>query len=417
MTAISSATARHNSEGRLPFEILAQDRQSAARLTRFVTDHGAVETPVFMPVGTHGVVKTLTPAELADSQAQIILGNTYHLYLRPGLDVIGAAGGLHRFNAWPKPILTDSGGFQVFSLAHLGKLTDDGITFRSHIDGSEHFLSPEKAMEIQSTLGADICMAFDECTPYPCDYPAAQRAMQHTHDWAIRSEAHFRRQSPQYGYRQFLFGIVQGSVYPDLRENSIAFLRKLAFDGYAVGGLAVGEPKEQMFALLSQIAPQLPEDRPRYLMGVGKPEDIVQAIALGIDMFDCVLPSRNARNGTLYTWQGRIVLKQTRYRLDFQPPDETCSCYTCRNFSRAYLRHLFMNGEMTGLRLNTLHNIHFFLELTARARAEIRAGSFGPWKDAFLASYPVESDHAADNQFRREERRRKHLSGNDVGSA
>ena len=399
--------------GRLNFQVLATDPDSLARACRFETDHGVVETPIFMPVGTHGVVKTLTPAELDDCSAQIILGNTYHLYLRPGLEVIEAAGGLHRFNSWKKPILTDSGGFQVFSLSHLGKITDDDITFRSHIDGSQHVLSPEISMEIQNSLGSDIIMAFDECTPFPCSYENAQKSLIRTHSWEQRSKNHFGNLKPRYGHRQFLFGIVQGSIYEDLRAQSVEELAKMDFDGYAIGGLAVGEPKEKMFDMISYVSPMLPRNRPHYLMGVGKPEDIIQAIERGIDMFDCVLPTRNARNGTLYTRQGRVVLKQSQYRMDFSPPDENCDCYTCRNFSRAYLRHLYMNGEMTGLRLNTLHNIHFFLELTAKARRAILEGNFTEWKKEFFKFYPIEDDHWEVNTVRREERRKKHLEEND----
>ncbi|MCD6206144.1 MAG: tRNA guanosine(34) transglycosylase Tgt [Candidatus Marinimicrobia bacterium] len=398
--------------GRLKFRVLASDKDSLARACRFETDHGTIETPIFMPVGTHGVVKTLTPKELKESSAQIILGNTYHLYLRPGLEVIESAGGLHCFSAWDRPILTDSGGFQVFSLSHLGKITDDDITFRSHIDGSQHVLSPEISMKIQNSLGSDIIMAFDECTPFPCGYEDAAKSLERTHNWEKRSRDYFEKLKPRYGHRQFLFGIVQGSVYRDLRAKSVEYLSKLDFDGYAIGGLAVGEPKEEMFDMLSFVSPMLPPDRPHYLMGVGKPEDIIQAVERGIDMFDCVLPTRNARNGTLYTRKGRVILKQSRYRMDFSPPDETCDCYTCRNFSRAYLRHLFMNGEMTGLRLNTLHNIHFFLELTARARAAIKEGTFSAWKREFFKYYPIEDDHWQVNTLRREERRRKHLKNN-----
>jgi len=396
------------------YTILAKDPESLARAGCFTTDHGQIETPVFMPVGTHGVVKTLTPAELEECRAQLILGNTYHLYLRPGLEVIEAAGGLHRLIAWEKPILTDSGGFQVFSLAHLGKISDQGITFRSHIDGSQHTLSPEVSIEIQNRLGSDILMVLDECTSFPCSYKSASKSLERTHHWEERSRDRFASLKSKYGNTQALFGIVQGSVYSDLRTKSIEFLKGLDFDGYAVGGLAVGEPKEQMFDLLTGISPQLPEDKPHYLMGVGKPEDLIRAIELGMDMFDCVLPSRNGRNGVLYTWQGRIVLKQANYRLDFAPPDENCQCYTCRNFSRAYLRHLYLNGEMTGLRLNTLHNVHFFLELVARARAAIVAGNFFQWKREFLQSYPVEPDHWEENNLRREERRRKHLAENQA---
>ncbi len=405
-------TQEIHTHGRLKFQILAKDPDSLARATRFQTDHGVVETPIFMPVGTHGVVKTLTPAELDDCRAQIILGNTYHLYLRPGLEVIEAAGGLHKFNSWNKPILTDSGGFQVYSLSHLGKITDIDITFRSHIDGTQYTLSPEISMDIQNSLGSDIVMAFDECTPYPCDYETAAKSLIRTYNWERRSKEHFDKSKPRYGHQQFLFGIIQGSVYQDLRAKSIDDLSQLDFDGYAIGGLAVGEPKAKMFEMLSFISPLLPESHPHYLMGVGKPEDIILGIERGIDMFDCVLPTRNARNGTLYTWQGRVVLKQSRYKLDFNPPDEKCDCYTCRNFSRAYLRHLFMNGEMTGLRLNTLHNIHFFLDMISKARTAIRGGNFSEWKQEFFQYYPVEDDHWEVNTARREERRQKHLTEN-----
>ncbi len=395
------------------FKITSKDRSTLARTCSFETDHGKIETPIFMPVGTHGIVKALTPAELDDCSAQIILGNTYHLYLRPGLDVIEGAGGLHKLISWQKPILTDSGGYQVFSLSHLGKVTEREVTFRSHIDGSLHKLSPEVSMDIQRKLGSDIVMSFDECTPYPCEYEAAKVSLHRTHEWEKRSKEHFEGLSPLYGHKQSLFGIVQGSTYLDLRQKSIEELGKLDFDGYAVGGLAVGEPKEQMFTILKEITPDLPENKPHYLMGVGKPEDIVRAIELGIDMFDCVLPSRNGRNGTLYTWNGRVVLKQTKYKMDYSPPDESCNCYTCRNFSKAYLRHLYMNGEMTGLRLNTLHNIHFFLELTSRIREAIKKGIFSELKEQFFSSYPIEADHWEENRKRREERKRKHLEENN----
>ena len=411
---MQSDTTEH---GKLKFRLLARDPNSLARATRFQTDHGVIETPVFMPVGTHGVVKTLTPAELADAATQIILGNTYHLYMRPGLEVIEAAGGLHAFNSWNKPILTDSGGFQVFSLSHLGKITDNDITFRSHIDGTQYTLSPEISMDIQNSLGSDIVMAFDECTSYPCDYETAAKSLVRTHKWERRSKEHFEKSTSRYSHQQFLFGIIQGSVYRDLRAQSVAELGKLNFDGYAIGGLAVGEPKDKMFGMLSYVSPLLPEYCPHYLMGVGKPEDIILSIERGMDMFDCVLPTRNARNGTLYTWQGRVILKQSKYRMDFGPADEQCDCYTCRNFSRAYLRHLFMNGEMTGLRLNTLHNIHFFLDLTTKAREAIQAGRFTEWKKEFFRHYPVEKDHWEVNTVRREERRQKHLEENQQQSA
>jgi queuine tRNA-ribosyltransferase len=409
---IENSTNNNKTYGKMKFRILAKDTESLARACRYETEHGIIETPIFMPVGTHGVVKTLTPAELNDCKAQIILGNTYHLYLRPGLEVIEAGGGLHKFINWSQPILTDSGGFQVFSLAHLGKMTENDITFRSHIDGSQHKLSPEISMEIQNSLGSDIVMAFDECTPFPCDYDYAAKSLERTYRWEQRSREHFEKLTPRYGHRQFLFGIVQGSVYPDLRAKSVEILTKLDFDGYAVGGLAVGEPKEKMFELLSLVSPLLPEQKPRYLMGVGKPEDIIRGIEMGIDMFDCVLPTRNARNGTLYTRNGRVILKQSRYKMDFNPPDESCSCYTCRNFSRAYLRHLYLNGEMTGLRLNTLHNIHFFLEVVHRARESILSGKFLKWKQDFFSLYPIEDDHWEENTKRRAERRKKHIHEN-----
>lgn len=416
-SANNSQVEPQATKSRLPFEIINKDRITQARAGIFRTDHGTVETPIFMPVGTHGVVKALTPAELEENGVQIILGNTYHLYLRPGLEVIQKGGGLHRLAAWSKPILTDSGGFQVFSLSHLGKISDEKIVFRSHIDGAELALSPEISMDIQNVLGADIVMAFDECTSFPCSHDEAQAALRRTHIWERRSREYFERLQPLYGHRQYLFGIIQGSIYPDLRAESVRVLTALDFSGYAIGGLAVGEPKEQMFTTLAQTAPLLPEMKPRYLMGVGKPEDILRAIALGVDMFDCVLPTRNARNGTLFTWQGRIVLKQAQYRLDFAPPDPNCSCYICRNFSRAYLRHLFMNGDITGLRLNTVHNIHFFLELVKVARQQIVQGQYDAWLRKFLENYPVEADHAEENQLRRAERRRKHIAENDVGNS
>lgn len=399
--------------GRIKFSVFKKDIKTLGRAGKFITDHGPVETPIFMPVGTHGVVKALTPSDLDDCEAQIILGNTYHLYLRPGLEVIEGAGGLHKFNAWNKPILTDSGGFQVFSLSHLGKITDDDITFRSHIDGSPHTLSPEISMEIQNTLGSDIVMAFDECTPYPCDKETAEKSLKRTHAWERRSKEHFDKLKPKYGHKQFLFGIVQGSVYPDLRQKSVEALTDMDFDGYAVGGLAVGEPKEKMNKMLDLVTPLLPENRPHYLMGVGKPEDIIHGIERGIDMFDCVLPTRNARNGTLYTWNGRVILKNNKYRMDYSPLDENCKCYTCQNFSKSYLRHLFKIGDITGLRLNSLHNIHFFIELTKKAREALINGTFESFRNEFYARYPIEKDHWELNTVRREERRKKHINENN----
>jgi len=396
----------------MEFIIEKQSKNTKARACRIITDHGEIKTPTFMPVGTYGVVKTLTPVELENADAQIILGNTYHLYLRPGIEIIKKAGGLHRFISWHKPILTDSGGFQVFSLSHLSKINDNEVIFRSHIDGSEHIFSPEKSIRIQRELGPDIIMAFDECTPYPCDYEYAEKALKRTYNWEIRSYEEFIKTEPLYNHKQYIFGIIQGSVYEDLRLRSIEELTKIDFDGFAIGGLAVGEPKETMFNLLKKITPLLPESKPKYLMGVGKPEDIVRVIDMGIDIFDCVLPTRNARNGTLYTQSGRVVLKQSRYKEDFNPPDPNCKCYTCKNFSKAFLRHLFMIGDMTGLRLNTIHNIHYFLELTKSARQAILEDRFDRWKENFFKNYPVEKDHYLENQKRREERRKKHI--NDI---
>lgn len=398
--------------GRIQFSVYKKDKNTLARAGRFITDHGEVETPIFMPVGTNGVVKTLTPKELKESLAQIILGNTYHLYLRPGLDVIEGAGGLHKFNSWDRPILTDSGGFQVFSLSHLSKMTEDSITFASHIDGSRHKLSPEISMEIQNTLGSDIVMAFDECTSYPCDFETAKKSLELTHKWETRSKVHFDKLQPKYGHKQFLFGIIQGSVFPELRKESVEYLSSLDFDGYAIGGLAVGEPKSVKNEVIDIVSPLLPEDKPHYLMGVGKPEDIISGIQQGIDMFDCVLPTRNARNGTLYTWNGKIVIKNAKYRMDYSPLDENCDCYTCQNFSKAYLRHLFKIGDMTGLRLNTLHNIHFFLELTAKAREALMEDRFSEFLENFYKNYPVEKDHWKENTIKREERRVQHMQNN-----
>jgi queuine tRNA-ribosyltransferase len=384
-----------------------------ARAGQIETAHGVIQTPIFMPVGTLGTVKGVHQRELAeDIRAQIILGNTYHLYLRPGLEVIEGAGGLHQFNSWDRPILTDSGGFQVFSLSHLGKVTEEAITFRSHIDGSLHKLSPEISMDIQHTLGSDIVMAFDECTSYPCDYETAKKSLELTHRWETRSIKYFDTLQPKYGHRQFLFGIVQGSVFADLRKESVAYLSQLDFDGYAIGGLAVGEPKSVKNEIIEIVSPLLPENKPHYLMGVGKPEDIISGIERGIDMFDCVLPTRNARNGTLYTWQGRVNIKNAQYRMDYSPVDENCDCYTCRNFSRSYLRHLYKIGDMTGLRLNTIHNIHFFLELTAKAREALMGNRFKEFRENFYESYPIEGDHWKINTIRREERREKHLENN-----
>ncbi|HDR05036.1 MAG TPA: tRNA guanosine(34) transglycosylase Tgt [Candidatus Marinimicrobia bacterium] len=387
-----------------------QKESDGARAALLETDHGKIESPVFMPVGTHATVKALSNRDLEICQAQIILGNTYHLYLRPGMDLMRKAGGLHSFMNWHKPILTDSGGFQVFSLAHLRKIKGDSITFRSHIDGSLHHFSPQHSIEIQRDLGSDIVMAFDECTPYPCSREQARHSLELTHRWEKASLEYFHESKARYGHSQALFAIVQGSVYEDLRTESVQFLSELSFDGYAIGGLAVGEPKAELLHLTAFTAKQLPKDKPRYLMGVGKPEDIVEAIARGVDMMDCVLPTRNARNGSLYTWAGKMNIKKAEFRDDFRPLDENCTCYTCQNHSRAYLHHLYRGKEISGLYLNSLHNIHFFLELTRKARQAILRGQFGLFYNDFRSHYPIEADHSEVNILHREKRRERHLT-------
>ncbi len=339
--------------------------------------HGNVETPAFMPVGTYGTVKAMSPAELRDVGAQIVLGNTFHLWLRPGLEVVAAHGGLHRFMGWDGPILTDSGGFQVFSLGALRKISEEGVKFQSPVNGDKCFLSPEESMHIQKVLNSDIAMIFDECTPYPADEKTAGVSMRLSLRWAERSKRAHE------GNANALFGIVQGGMHEHLRDESLTGLTGIGFDGYAIGGLSVGEPKEDMLRILQHTAPQLPQDKPRYLMGVGTPEDIVAAVAQGIDMFDCVMPTRNARNGMLFTRHGDIKIKNAQYRLDPRPLDEQCACYTCRNFTRAYLHHLNRLNEILGARLNTLHNLHYYQELMSGIRAAIAAGRF----DEFAASF------------------------------
>ena len=347
------------------------------------TPHGSLETPAFMPVGTQATVKTLSPHELSALGAQMILANAYHLYLRPGPELIARMGGLHRFMCWPGAILTDSGGFQVFSLAHLRRIGDDGVTFRSHIDGSEHYLSPERVMEIEELLGADIAMAFDECVAYPCSRDEAQGAMRRTHRWAERCLAVHQRPD------QALFGIVQGGMYADLREESARAIASMGFPGIAIGGLSVGEPKELTWPLLERVTALLPADKPRYLMGVGSPEDLLAAVERGVDMMDCVLPTRIARNGALFTPTGRMNIRNEQYKEDERPPVEGCECYTCQHFSRAYLRHLFKAGEILGLRLASIHNVGFLLSLMERIRETISAGTFGAFRDDFLARFQV----------------------------
>ncbi|MCB1888649.1 MAG: tRNA guanosine(34) transglycosylase Tgt [Rhodocyclaceae bacterium] len=361
----------------MKFELLSHD--GAARRGRLTLTHGVVETPVFMPVGTYGTVKAMTPTALDEIGAQICLGNTFHLWLRPGMEVIDAHGGLHGFMQWPKPILTDSGGFQVFSLGALRKISEEGVHFASPIDGARLFLTPELSMAIQTRLNADVVMIFDECTPYPASHDAAAESMRLSLRWARRSRDEFDR----LGNTNALFGIVQGGMYEDLRDESLAGLADVGFDGFAIGGLSVGEPKDDMRRILAHTAPRLPDARPRYLMGVGTPEDIVASVAAGIDMFDCVMPTRNARNGWLFTRHGNIKIKNAVHRHDTNPLDPSCTCYTCSRFSRAYLHHLHRTGEMLGSMLNTIHNLHYYQTLMAEIREAIAGGSF----DAFRADF------------------------------
>nr|WP_173085604.1 tRNA guanosine(34) transglycosylase Tgt [Fundidesulfovibrio magnetotacticus] len=359
------------------FSIHATDGQ--ARLGELHTAHGIVRTPAFMPVGTVGTVKSLCPQDLRDAGSQIILGNTYHLYLRPGDELVARRGGLHRFMRWDGPILTDSGGFQVFSLSGLRKLTPDGVEFRSHIDGSKHLFTPEKVLDIQRNLGSDVMMVLDECVPYGADHAYTLKSLDLTHAWAARS-----RENHAPGRNgQLLFGIVQGGFFKDLRERSAEAVCSMDFEGHAIGGLSVGESTAEMYDLLAHTAPLLPAHKPRYLMGVGKPLDILEGIEHGVDMFDCVLPTRNARNGTLYTSQGQVNIKRAQYREDDEPLDPACSCYTCRNFSRAYLRHLYVAKELLSYRLNTIHNVRFFLDLAAGAREAVAHGRFEVYKARF----------------------------------
>jgi queuine tRNA-ribosyltransferase len=366
----------------LEITISGKAKDSKARAGFFETDHGTVETPIFMPVGTQGTVKAVNQNYLEkDIQAQIVLSNTYHLYLRPGTEVLEKAGGLHKFMNWKKPILTDSGGYQVFSLTELRKLKPDGVEFRSHLDGSKHFFTPEKVIGIERSIGSDIMMVLDECTPYPCDYDYAVKSTKLTSDWAALNKEAFCKTNPLYGHKQFLFGIIQGSVYKDLREKSALELNKLDFDGYAIGGLAVGEPTEMMYDLIDFTTDFMKEDRPRYLMGVGRPENILEAIERGVDMFDCVMPTRNARNSYLFTSKGILAMRNAQYKDDFSEIDERCECYTCRNYSRAYLRHLFIAGEILALELASIHNLHFYLDLVREARKMIIDGNFREWKN------------------------------------
>ena len=367
------------------FKLEATENGSKARAGKIVTSHGEIPTPIFMPVGTQGTVKAVNQKILAeDIKAPIILGNTYHLYLRPGTKILQKAGGLHRFMNWENSILTDSGGFQIFSLNELRKLKEDGVEFKSHLDGSKHFFTPEKVIEIQRIIGSDIMMPLDECTPYPCDYDYAKNSTELTSRWAILNKKAFEKIKPMYGYEQALFGIVQGSVYKDLREKSARDLIDLNFDGYSIGGLAVGEPAETMYEIVDFTTEILPENKPRYLMGVGRPENILEAIERGVDMFDCVMPTRNARNAYLFTSEGTVSIRNARYKDDFSPLDPNCDCYTCRNFSKAYLRHLYIAKEILALELGTIHNLTFYLNLVKTAREKILKNTFSLWKNKII---------------------------------
>jgi queuine tRNA-ribosyltransferase len=380
------------------FELASKDRESKARRGRLTTAHGAIDTPAFMPVGTQGSVKGVSPRELRELNAQIILGNTYHLFVRPGLDVIAHFSGLHNFMSWDGPILTDSGGFQIFSLAKLRKITEEGVEFQNHLDGARAFISPEIAMEIQAALGGDIAMVLDECVPYPCEYEYAAKSAEMTTRWARRCREWKRRngQTAKGGLtdspvRRFadsmLFGIVQGGTFDDLRRESAQAMVAIDFDGYAIGGVSVGEPEAEMMRAIESVEPFLPADRPRYAMGLGTPPQLLEMIARGMDMFDCVLPTRLARNGTAFTAAGTLNLKNAEFALDKGPIEENCACSACCEFTRGYIRHLIKAEEILGLRLVTLHNLHFYLNLMGRARTEIERGTFDQFRKAFVAEY------------------------------
>jgi len=377
------------------FQLIKKDLLTSARLGKMMTSHGVVETPTFMPVGTQGTVKSLRPEDIQSCGAQIILGNTYHLYLRPGHETIRKLGGLHAFMNWHGPILTDSGGFQVYSLGALRKILPDGVMFRSHIDGSRHFLSPQKAIEIQEALGSDIHMCLDECTPYPATLKQTEDSLALTVKWAkLCKEA-------KSGSTHALFGIVQGGTYLDLRRQAVEQIVPIGFDGYALGGVSVGEPREVMYAITQDITPLLPAEKPRYLMGVGMPTDIVYGVSCGINMFDCVIPTRCARHGLLFTNTEKIVIKNARWREDINPIDETCDCYTCRNYSRAYLRHLYVSGEILAMILNTIHNIRHYMRLMERIRAAINENRFSVFKNDFFDKWDEMIKNSTKEQFTR----------------
>ncbi|MDD5518380.1 MAG: tRNA guanosine(34) transglycosylase Tgt [Candidatus Omnitrophica bacterium] len=370
------------------FELIKQDKNSRARLGKLTTEHGVINTPAFMPVGTHATIKGLYPKDVEEAGAEVMLSNTYHLFLRPGMEVIRKAGGLHKFIAWNKPILTDSGGYQVFSLALLRKLSDKGVEFQSHIDGFKHFLTPEDVINIQQDLGSDIMMPLDECVHYPCAKDQAEVAMKRTINWARRSHKHLQEHK-KHGptKKQLLFGIVQGATYEDLRSASAKELIGIDFDGFSIGGVSVGEPSDLIYNILDYTAKLLPQDKPRYAMGIGYPPDIIEAVERGVDMFDCVVPTRYGRNGTAFTSRGKMIIRNAAFTDDFKVLDEKCGCYVCKNFSRAYLRHLFNAQEMLGLTLLSLHNVYFFLDLCRKIREAIKGNQFSEFKKEFLAGY------------------------------
>lgn len=379
------------------YKLLKKSETTRARLGKISTPHGEIDTPVFMPVGTQATVKAMTPEELKGIGAQIILSNTYHLYMRPGEKLIEKAGGLHKFMHWDRPILTDSGGFQVFSLSNLRDIKEEGVTFRSHIDGSKHFISPETAVGIQNALGSDIIMCFDECTPYPCDKEYASNSLERTIRWASRcKEAHKKTEV------QSLFGIIQGGMYKELRERSVEKMLEIDFPGYSIGGLSIGEPKHLMYEVLDWTAHLLPENKPRYLMGVGSPDCLIEGAMRGIDMFDCVLPTRIARNGTVFTSRGKVVIRNAEYAEDFLPLDVDCDCYTCRNYSRSYIRHLFKAKEILGPRLTTIHNLYFLIKLMEKIRESIKNDNLQKLRDEFYTNYGYNRDGDCINEIKEE---------------
>jgi queuine tRNA-ribosyltransferase len=363
------------------FKLIKKSDECEARVGILKTPHGEIPTPVFMPVGTQATVKTMDNRDLEDLGASVILSNTYHIFTRPGMEVMKSVGGLHKFMNFDRPILTDSGGFQVFSLAKLRKIDREGVTFRSHFDGMEHRFTPERVVEIQNVLGSDIMMPLDECLPYPCDYDRVKESLKVTHDWARRSRIHHRNE------KQWLFGIIQGGMYPDLRKESAKFMVDEGFEGFSIGGLSVGEPKELMHGMVEAVVPELPDNAPRYLMGVGKPEDFIECIERGIDMFDCVLPTRMGRNGAIITHTGKLNLRNAQYKTDMSSPDPLCDCYVCRKHSLAYLRHLFITGEVLGARMASYHNLHFSLNLVRRIRQALIDGKFMEFKEEFYSRY------------------------------